>query len=75
MMIVKKEMEQTVNEFNGKVDANGECLYTPTTHTETRYVITDDYGRVIDDAQGYGYKTYSKAIKCGYWKYGRDSFL
>lgn len=30
---------------------------------ETRYVIADDDGKTVDDAQGYGYKTKQNAIK------------
>lgn len=37
-------------------------------HTETRYVIVDsDTGEVLDDAQGYGYKSAQKAHAA--WSY------
>ena len=36
---------------------------------ETRYVIIDSNGKTIDDAQGYGYKTYDKAMKAMWWKF------
>ena len=41
---------------------------------ESRYRIEDDDGKVIDDAQGYGYKTYRKAIKAMWYKFqgGRE---
>ncbi len=41
---------------------------------ESRYRIEDDDGKVIDDAQGYGYKTYQKAIKAMWHKFqgGRE---
>lgn len=40
-----------------------------------RYVIiNEETGEIIDDAQGYGYKTYQKAIKADWYKYnnGRE---
>lgn len=36
---------------------------------ETRYAIADDSGKIVDDAQGYGYKTYEKASKAMWWKF------
>ena len=36
---------------------------------ETRYVIADDDGKILDDAQGYGYKTAQKANKDMWWKF------
>ena len=41
---------------------------------EERYRIKDDDGNVIDDAQGYGYKTYQNAIKAKWYKFqgGRE---
>lgn len=36
---------------------------------ETRYVITDDDGKIVDDAQGYGYKTKQNATKAMWWKF------
>lgn len=36
---------------------------------ETRYAIADDDGNVIDDAQGYGYKTPKSAAKAMWWKF------
>lgn len=35
---------------------------------ETRFVIVDKEGNIIDDAQGYGYKTKSGAYKAHYYK-------
>ena len=35
-----------------------------------RFVIVDDAGKVVDDASGYGYKTYKKAIKAMWYKFG-----
>ncbi len=34
-----------------------------------RYIITDDEGKVIDDAQGYGFKSKQKAYKAMYYNY------
>lgn len=36
---------------------------------ETRWVIIDVNGKVIDDAQGYGYKTKDKATKAAWYKF------
>lgn len=36
---------------------------------ETRYVIADDDGKIVDDAQGYGYKTKQNAMKAMWWKF------
>lgn len=38
-------------------------------HEEIRYAIVDDAGKIIDDAQGYGYRTYAKASKAMWWKF------
>lgn len=35
-----------------------------------RYVIVNDNGKVVDDANGYGYKTYNSAKKAMWYKYG-----
>jgi len=37
--------------------------------TETRFAIADDNGKIIDDAQGYGYKTEQKAHKAMWYKF------
>ena len=34
-----------------------------------RYAIADDNGKVVDDAQGWGYKTKDKASKAMWWKF------
>lgn len=36
---------------------------------EKRYIILDDDGNVIDDAQGYGYKSFEKAKKALWYKF------
>jgi len=36
---------------------------------DQRFVIADDEGTVVDDAQGYGYKTKQKAYKAMYYKF------
>ena len=36
---------------------------------ETRFAIADDDGKIIDDAQGYGYKTSQKAHKAMWYKF------
>lgn len=38
-----------------------------------RYVVEDEYGKVIDDAQGYGYKTRDKAWKCYWYQFYRKN--
>ena len=37
---------------------------------ELRFVIADGHGKVIDDAQGYGYKTMQNAHKALWYKFG-----
>ena len=38
---------------------------------EKRWIIVDpDTGKVLDDAQGYGYKTKQNAIKAGWYRFG-----
>jgi hypothetical protein len=36
---------------------------------ELRYVIVDDDGKTVDDAQGYGYKSKAKATKAMWYKF------
>ena len=36
---------------------------------DQRFVITDDDGKVVDDAQGYGYKSKQKAHKAMWYKF------
>ena len=36
---------------------------------EVRYAIADDNGKIVDDAQGYGYTTKQKAMKAMWWKF------
>ena len=36
---------------------------------ETRFIIIDEDGVIVDDAQGYGYKTASKAHKAAWYKF------
>lgn len=36
---------------------------------EPRYRLEDVYGNVLDDAQGYGYKTQQSASKAGWYKF------
>jgi hypothetical protein len=43
-----------------------------TTETETRYIIVEKgTGKLLDDAQGYGYKTAQGAHKAGWYKFQR----
>ena len=52
---------------SAKVDEEG---YTYS-DDEIRYIIVDEVtGEILDDAQGYGYKTYEKARAAYYYKYG-----
>jgi hypothetical protein len=39
---------------------------------EKRWQITDDSGKVLDDAQGYGYKTVEGAHRAWYYKNNRE---
>ena len=36
---------------------------------QIRYVIADDNGKIVDDAQGYGYISKKKATKAMWWKF------
>ena len=36
---------------------------------DLRYIIVDDDGKIIDDAQGYGYKSKQKAHKAMWYKF------
>lgn len=36
---------------------------------EKRFAIAEDDGKIVDDAQGYGYKTKEKAVKAMWWKF------
>lgn len=56
--IVKKTFTRVEEYFPGVAD----------TITEERFVIVDADGVIIDNAQGYGYKTYQKALKAYYFK-------
>lgn len=42
---------------------------------DDRFVITDKDNNIIDDAQGYGYKSKEKAAKALWWKFkgGKDT--
>jgi len=37
---------------------------------DDRYIIVDEEGKIIDDAQGYGYKTFNNATKAMWYKFG-----
>ena len=52
-----------------KKDINNPNPFNETHIMETRYAIADDNGKIVDDAQGYGYKTYEKASKAMWWKF------
>ena len=58
MEIVKKTMPVDNSKYDG---------FGPS--TEVRYVIVDGNGKIVDDAQGYGYKTRQKAAKAMWWKF------
>jgi hypothetical protein len=38
-------------------------------YEETRFAIADDNGKIVDDAQGWGYKTAQKAQKAMWYKF------
>lgn len=41
-------------------------------NAEKRYVLVDLEGKIIDDANGYGYLTANNAYKSGWWKFNRE---
>jgi hypothetical protein len=57
MKIISKTFDKIMDDF------------IPYKKTETRYIIVDDEDKIIDDAQGYGYKTFDKAKKALWYKY------
>ena len=47
-----------------KIELKPKCdKYSP------RFVIVDDNGKIVDDAQGYGYKTKQKVSKAMWYKF------
>lgn len=62
MKIISKKIDKNIDD------------YIPFIISETRYIIVDDNDATIDDAQGYGYKSYEKATKAMWYKYknGKD---
>lgn len=57
MKIINKIIDKNIDDF------------VPFIIRETRYIIVDDNDITIDDAQGYGYKTYENASKAMWYKY------
>ena len=50
--------------------SNGPDLWDIAPPPENRYIIIDkDTGEIIDDAQGYGYKTHESARKAMWYKF------
>jgi hypothetical protein len=54
-------------EIQKKVDTEEFYGFGP--EYETRFAIAEDDGKIVDDAQGYGYKTKEKAVKAMWWKF------
>ena len=44
-------------------------MITELLNTENRYDIVSESGEIIDNAQGYGYKTYQSAQKAAWYKF------
>ena len=42
----------------------------PSKRIAHRFVIVDDQNKVVDDAGGYGYKSYQNAVKAMWYKFG-----
>jgi len=55
--VIKKEMSKT--------DHDEDAGFAHT-YTQTRYIVVGEDGKVLDDAQGYGYKSAEAAYR-GYW--------
>lgn len=49
-------------------------LQTPKGTDIRYYVIDEETGQILDDAQGYGYKSYENARKA-YWYKRKNNFL
>ena len=54
-------------EIQKKVDTEEFYGFGP--EYETRFAIAEDDGKIVDDAQGYGYRTKEKAVKAMWWKF------
>ena len=58
-----------------KINNMEDLEYVPyTVEYETRWKVTDKNGNIVDDAQGYGYKTKQKAIKAMWYRQNKNSF-
>lgn len=55
-------------EIKKEIDTS-KCDWPGCESEETRYAIADDNGNIVDDAQGYGYKTSKSAAKAMWWKF------
>ncbi len=44
-------------------------VYTIVNFSNNRFAIADENNCIIDDAQGYGYKTWQSAKRAAVWKY------
>jgi len=47
-----------------------EDIYDRFNNIEDRFAISDDNGNIVDDAQGYGYKSYKNAQKVMWYRFG-----
>lgn len=54
-----------VTQISKKIDVDEFISYF-----ETRYIIVDSDGVVVDDAQGHGYKTQNSAYKAMWYRFG-----
>ena len=54
--------------FKKKINTYGDKLKII---TEIRFIIVDDNDKIIDDCNGYGYKTIESANKVLTWKYNK----
>ena len=55
-----------------KIQEIDEYGIPPSEYAETRYrVVDDETGKILDDAQGYGYTTRQKAFLAYNWKLNR----
>jgi hypothetical protein len=53
-----------------KQEIEFEVVHATNQHGIGRYLIVDLSGKVLDDAQGFGFKSKEKAQRCGQYRFG-----
>lgn len=66
---MSEEEKYQIVHFSSKHSRQAMEAYMEFEPTEVRFAIADSNGKIIDDAQGYGYKTKQKAYLAMNWKF------